>query len=63
MYKAEYESSFISPLLDILQFLDEERVSEHLKEVNARHGGFDPPQNNAEIVSLMFEVCCSASSI
>ncbi|KAK9757090.1 hypothetical protein RND81_01G139300 [Saponaria officinalis] len=58
MYKAEYESSFISPLLGILQSLDEERVSQHLKEANARlsYGGYDLAQDNTEIVSLMFEV-------
>lgn len=59
MYKAEYESSFISPLLNTLQSLDEERVSEHLKEANSRlaNGGYHN-LDNAEIVSLMFEVCC-----
>ncbi|XP_074268049.1 uncharacterized protein LOC141591568 [Silene latifolia] len=58
MYKAEYESSFISPLLDILQSLDEERVSQHIKEANARlsYGGYNLAHDNAEIVSLMFEV-------
>ncbi|KAL9247212.1 hypothetical protein vseg_020667 [Gypsophila vaccaria] len=58
MYKAEYESSFISPLLGILQSLDEERVSQHLKEANARLscGGYNLAQDNTEIVSLMFEV-------
>uniref|UniRef100_A0A803M9Y6 Uncharacterized protein n=1 Tax=Chenopodium quinoa TaxID=63459 RepID=A0A803M9Y6_CHEQI len=58
MYKAEYESSFISPLVSILQRLDEERVSEHIKEANSRlaHGGYHLDHDNAEIVSLMFEV-------
>ncbi|XP_057535816.1 uncharacterized protein LOC130813918 isoform X2 [Amaranthus tricolor] len=58
MYKCEYESSFISPLLSILQYLDEERVFEHLKEANARlaFGGYDVTRDNTEIVCLMFEV-------
>uniref|UniRef100_A0A803KQM3 Uncharacterized protein n=1 Tax=Chenopodium quinoa TaxID=63459 RepID=A0A803KQM3_CHEQI len=58
MYKAEYESGFISPLLSILQRLDEERVSEHIKEANSRlaQGGYHLDHDNAEIVSLMFEV-------
>lgn len=59
MYKAEYESDFVSPLLNILQCLDEERVFQHLKEANAKigSGGYDLAQDNDEIVSLMFEVC------
>lgn len=59
MYKAEYESDFVSPLLSILQCLDEERVFQHLKEANARlgFGGYDLAHDNDEIVSLMFEVC------
>lgn len=58
MYNCEYESSFISPLLSILQYLDEERVFEHLKEANARlaFGGYDVTRDNTEIVCLMFEV-------
>ncbi|KAF6141788.1 hypothetical protein GIB67_027966 [Kingdonia uniflora] len=57
MYKTEYESSYISNLLSLLRSLDEERVTEHLKEINTREGGkYDTELHNAEVVSVMFEV-------
>lgn len=61
MYSMEYELSSIRLLLDVLQSLDEERVTEHLKEINARiaQGEYDPVNDSVEIVSVMFEVLCS----
>ncbi|XP_042505468.1 uncharacterized protein LOC122082032 isoform X2 [Macadamia integrifolia] len=58
LYNAEYESSTISPLLSVLRSLDEDRVTQHLKEVNAKvaSGEYDPEQHNAEVVSIMYEV-------
>lgn len=56
-YHKEYEPTSIGPLLEVLRTLDEERVSRHLKEINARvtEGKYDP-HHNAEVVCLMFEV-------
>ncbi|XAR49781.1 hypothetical protein NMG60_11003919 [Bertholletia excelsa] len=58
MYNLEYELSSIGPLLDVLKTLDEERVTQHLKEINSRirRGEYDPENDNAEVVSVMFEV-------
>lgn len=58
MYNAEYESSCIGPLLKVLRILDEERVTQHLKDVNARiaQGELGSKGYNAEVVSVMFEV-------
>ncbi|XP_019077812.1 uncharacterized protein LOC100265030 isoform X2 [Vitis vinifera] len=58
MYSMEYDSSSISPLLSVLRSLDEERVGQHLKEINARLAGgeYIPERDNAEVVSVMFEV-------
>lgn len=58
MYSTEYESSSISALLDVLQSLDEERVTIHLREINARlvQENYDPASGNAEVVSVMYEV-------
>ncbi|XP_057968938.1 uncharacterized protein LOC131158231 isoform X2 [Malania oleifera] len=58
MYCVEYESSSIGPLLDVLRHLDEERVTQHLKEINARiiQGEYVPARDDAEVVSVMFEV-------
>ncbi|GMH14139.1 hypothetical protein Nepgr_015980 [Nepenthes gracilis] len=58
MYREDYELSVVSPLLVILQSLDEERVTQHLTEVNARiaRGVYDPGPDNAETISVMFEV-------
>ncbi|PON78563.1 P-loop containing nucleoside triphosphate hydrolase [Parasponia andersonii] len=58
MYSMEYELSSISPLLDVLRSLDEERVTTHLKEINSRlvREDYDPAHNNFEVVSAMYEV-------
>ncbi|KAL3632175.1 hypothetical protein CASFOL_025159 [Castilleja foliolosa] len=58
MYATEYEQSCISPLLDVLQMLDEERISQHLKDLNARivKGEYDTARDYGEVVCLMYEV-------
>ncbi|KAM0943249.1 putative DNA helicase [Dioscorea sansibarensis] len=57
-YGLGYESDTVEPLLKILKSLDEERVMEHLKEINSKIGQreYDPDCHGAEVVSLMFEV-------
>lgn len=57
-YSMEYESSSVRPLIVVLRSLDEERVTEHLKEINIKieRGEYDPVCDNAEVVSVMFEV-------
>ncbi|KAJ4958297.1 hypothetical protein NE237_025408 [Protea cynaroides] len=58
LYNSEYELSTISPLLGVLRSLDEERVTQHLKEINAKVvcGEYEPERYNAEVVSIMYEV-------
>ncbi|CAA0829521.1 P-loop containing nucleoside triphosphate hydrolases superfamily protein [Striga hermonthica] len=58
MYASEYEQSCISPLLDVLRVLDEERISLHLVDLNARivTGEYDTDRDYGEVVSVMFEV-------
>ncbi|XP_021681639.2 uncharacterized protein LOC110665715 isoform X2 [Hevea brasiliensis] len=58
MYSMEYESSSIGPLLDVLRSLDEERVTQHLREINSRlkKEEYDHQRDNTEVVSLMYEV-------
>ena len=58
MYNMEYESSSISPLLDVLRSLDEERVTMHLREINIKlvRQDYDPARDNSEVVSVMYEV-------
>ncbi|OIT05156.1 PREDICTED: uncharacterized protein LOC109223930 isoform X1 [Nicotiana attenuata] len=58
LYSTEYDSSSIGPLLEVLQTLDEERISQHLKEINnrIRCGEYDIVHDSGEIVSVMFEV-------
>ncbi|GFP79207.1 helicase sen1 [Phtheirospermum japonicum] len=58
MYATEYEQSCISPLLDVLHMLDEERISQHLKDLNARilKGEYDTARDYGEVVCLMYEV-------
>ncbi|KAK6911188.1 DNA2/NAM7 helicase-like, C-terminal [Dillenia turbinata] len=58
MYYMEYDQSSIRPLLDTLQKLDEERVVQHLKEINTRVmlGKYEPALDNNEVVGVMFEV-------
>lgn len=57
-YNTEYESDTVGPLLNVLRSMDEERVTEHLKEINARIATreYDPESHNIEVVSIMFEV-------
>lgn len=58
LYSTEYDSSSIGPLLEVLDTLDEERISQHLKEINnrIRCGEYDIVHDSGEIVSVMFEV-------
>ncbi|KAL8458916.1 hypothetical protein ACS0TY_036417 [Phlomoides rotata] len=58
MYETEYEQSCIGPLLDVLHRLDEERISLHLKDLNARiaRGEYDMSRDYGEVVGVMFEV-------
>ncbi|KAK3035536.1 hypothetical protein RJ639_034741 [Escallonia herrerae] len=58
MYNTEYESICIGPLLDVLQNLDEDRVTRHLKEINSKiaRGQYNPQHDNSQVVSVMFEV-------
>ncbi|XP_073271318.1 uncharacterized protein [Primulina huaijiensis] len=58
MYGTEYEKSCVNPLLDVLHVLDEERVTQHLKDLNARivRGEYDPAHDYGEVVSILFEV-------
>ncbi|XP_059642145.1 uncharacterized protein LOC132284095 isoform X2 [Cornus florida] len=58
IYNVEYDLKSVGPLLDVLQSLDEERITEHLKEINARiaRGEYDPVRDNTEVVSVIFEV-------
>lgn len=58
MYETEYEQSCIGPLLDVLHMLDEERISLHLKDLNARiaRGEYDMSRDYGEVVGVMFEV-------
>ncbi|KAL8113605.1 uncharacterized protein LOC141664415 isoform X2 [Apium graveolens] len=57
-YSMEYDSISVGPLVSVLQTLDEERVTEHLKELNAKiaQGEYDPACVNDEVVSIMFEI-------
>lgn len=58
MYETEYEQSCIGPLLAVLRMLDEERISLHLKDLNARiaRGEYDMSRDYGEVVGVMFEV-------
>ncbi|KAI9084552.1 hypothetical protein K1719_033540 [Acacia pycnantha] len=58
MYKMEYEYSTIGDLLDVLQKLDYERVTLHLKDINERIAGqkYDPACDSAEVVNALYEV-------
>lgn len=59
MYNEQYELTSVGPLLDVLQSLNEERVTQHLREITARvaREEYDPARDNAEVVSVMYEVC------
>ncbi|KAK1290120.1 putative helicase MAGATAMA 3 [Acorus calamus] len=58
MYSTEYEPDTVGPLLTVLRILDEERITEHLKDLNGRitRREYDLECYNAEVVSIMFEV-------
>ncbi|XP_031745144.1 uncharacterized protein LOC101216410 isoform X2 [Cucumis sativus] len=58
MYSSEYEMSSIGPLLDVLRRLDEERVTQYLRNINHRisQGEYDAAQDNSEVVSVVYEV-------
>ncbi|KAI4355924.1 hypothetical protein L6164_004648 [Bauhinia variegata] len=58
MYRMEYESSSIGPLLDVLKRLDYERVTLHLRNINARiaEKEYNPTCDNAEVVNVLYEV-------
>ncbi|KAF8694890.1 hypothetical protein HU200_037991 [Digitaria exilis] len=57
-FDTEYRSDTVDPLLKVLRFLDEERVTEHLKQINTKIQlkKYDPSCHGAEVVSIMFEV-------
>ncbi|XP_022716392.1 helicase SEN1-like isoform X3 [Durio zibethinus] len=58
MFSMEYELCSVGPLLEVLRSLDEERVTQHLREMNERlvRREYDPLCDNAEVVNLMYEV-------
>ncbi|KAK7325346.1 hypothetical protein VNO77_29508 [Canavalia gladiata] len=58
MYNMEYESSCIGPLLDVLQKLDCERVTLHLRDINTKiaRDKYDPARDDAEVVNVLYEV-------
>lgn len=58
IFNLEYLPSKVGPLISVLRSLDEERVTKHLKEMNARieRGEYDPVRDSNEVISLMFEV-------
>ncbi|CAH1429552.1 unnamed protein product [Lactuca virosa] len=57
-YAMEYELSSIGPLLDVLCRLDEERVTNQLKETNTRIGSgkYDAVKDSAKVITVMYEV-------
>lgn len=57
-YAMEYELSSIGPLLDVLCRLDEERVTNQLKEMNTRIGSgkYDAVKDSAKVITVMYEV-------
>ena len=69
MYKMEYEYSTIGALIDVLQKLDYERVTLHLKDINERIAGqkYDPARDSTEVVNALYEVinlfCLNFSSL
>ncbi|KAG8049768.1 hypothetical protein GUJ93_ZPchr0009g1168 [Zizania palustris] len=50
--------SSVDPLLKVLRLLDEERVTEHLRQINAKLQlkEYHPLRDSTEVVSIMFEV-------
>lgn len=65
MYSMEYEFSSVGPLLSVVQSLDEERVTECLKDINHRMlmKEYLPLNESAEVISVMYEVCPHAFSL
>lgn len=59
-YNDEYESQTVGPLLKLLRILDEDRVTQHLKHINAAitKGTYNAETHAAQVVSIMFEVSC-----
>lgn len=59
MYSSEYELSSIGPLLDVLRRLDEERVTQYLRNINHRisQDEYDAAEDNSEVVCVVYEVC------
>ncbi|KAL6846836.1 hypothetical protein ACP4OV_024284 [Aristida adscensionis] len=57
-FDTEYRSDTVDPLLKVLRLLDEERVTEHLIQINTKIQlkQYDPSFHGAEVVSIMFEV-------
>ncbi|WOK96345.1 hypothetical protein Cni_G05052 [Canna indica] len=57
-FNVEYETDSVDPLLTALRCLDEERITQHLKDINARIRckEYNPESHGAEVVSVMFEV-------
>ena len=58
-FAADYEFYTVGSLLKTLRCLDEQRVVEHIKEINAKivSPTYDPECYGSEVVSIMFEVC------
>ena len=58
-FDTQYHSDTVDPLLKVLRILDEERVTEHLIQINKKIQlrEYDPSCHSAEVVSIMFEVC------
>ncbi|KAK7262042.1 hypothetical protein RIF29_28370 [Crotalaria pallida] len=59
MYSMEYEFSSIGPLLDVLQKLDNDRVTSHLRDINTKIAGegYDPAAtDNTQVVNVLYEV-------
>ncbi|KAJ0713630.1 putative P-loop containing nucleoside triphosphate hydrolase, DNA2/NAM7 helicase, helicase [Helianthus annuus] len=57
-YAMEYELSSIGPLLHVLCSLDEERVTNQLKQINTQiaQGKYNPVKDSAKVISVMYEV-------
>ncbi|CAN4085055.1 unnamed protein product [Withania somnifera] len=58
LYNTQYDPSSIGPLLEVLRTLDEQRITQHLKQINRRLtcGEYDKMHGTGETVSIMFEV-------
>ncbi|MFS7974707.1 hypothetical protein Hanom_Chr09g00871861 [Helianthus anomalus] len=57
-YAMEYELTSIGPLLHVLCSLDEERVTNQLKQINTQiaQGKYNPVKDSAKVISVMYEV-------